>query len=286
MKPMNPMNINHIVNWTVKRIKKNKNAIIVINGQTGSGKTYVGLQLAHEIAQAMGTEFSVNNNVDFSFIGLLKKTMREENSKPGTCFLFEEVGAYGGGASARDWQSKANRFFWSFLQTTRHRNQVLIFTCPMFSFLDSGARVLCHMQIMMLGIDYKNQVSITRPYLLQVNTRTGKIYFKLMRYYDKRGIEILIEGQRIHKPNDKILLEYEIMKEQFTGSLNQSIIDEEEKAIKKAEPKPLTPIQQEVYELLKEGTAQQDIALKLSKSKGYISNIVKIIGNKGVSMGF
>ena len=275
------MKINHIVNWIVKRIKKNKNAIIVINGQTGSGKTYVGLQLGYEIAQAMNTPFTIDGNVDFSFTGLLKKTMREENTKPGTAFLFEEVGAYGGGASARDWQSKANRFFWSFLQTTRHKNQVLIFTCPMFSFLDVGARVLCHMQIMMLGIDYKKQISITRPYLLQVNTRTGKIYFKLMRYYNRRGIEILIEGQRIHKPNEDILRSYEIMKEQFTSSLNKSIIDEEEKTIKKAEPKPLTPIQQEVYELSKSDMADKEIALKLSKSRSYVSEIRKMIRKKG-----
>jgi len=280
-KMVKPLLTNHIVNWVVKRIKKNKNAIIVINGQTGSGKTYVGLQLAYEIAQVMNTPFSVSDNVDFSFTGLLRKTMKKENSKPGTPFLFEEVGAYGGGASARDWQSKANRFFWSFLQTTRHRNQVLIFTCPMFSFLDVGARVLCHMQIMMLGIDYKKEISITRPYLLQVNTRTGKIYFKLMRYYDKKGIEILIEGQRIHKPNKSILREYEIMKEQFTGSLNQSIIDEEDKAIKKAAPKPLTPIQQEVYELSKSDMTDKEIALKLSKCRSYITKIRKNILDKG-----
>ncbi len=171
-----------LLGWIENRISKNKNVIIVINGATGSGKSWSALTLAYDISKKLGTNFIVKDNVGFNFTDLLKKTMLPHNTKAGTCFIFEEVGAVGGGASAREWQSRVNRFFFSFLQTTRHRNQILIFTCPHFSFLDAGARSLVHLQIIMQGINFKKNVTYTKPYVLQVNQRTGKIYFKMLRY--------------------------------------------------------------------------------------------------------
>ena len=61
--------------------------------------------------------------MDFNFKDLLKKMQLPQNQKPGTPFIFEEVGSFESGASARAWQSQANKFFFSFMQTSRHRNQ-------------------------------------------------------------------------------------------------------------------------------------------------------------------
>ncbi len=199
-----------LIGWIGWRIRKNKNFIGVINGSTGSGKSYAGLDLCLTISKKLGTKFTVKNNVDFSFTGLLKKTQMPENTKAGTCFLFEEVGAFGGGASSREWQSKANKFFFSFLQTTRHRNQVLIFTCPQFSFLDAGARSLVHMQMIMQGIDFKKKVAYIKPYIIQINNRTGKPYFKMLRFTIK-GIKHKLKSQKVLMPPPDMLKEYEEM---------------------------------------------------------------------------
>lgn len=213
-----------LTGWVKWRIQKNKNAIIVINGPTGSGKSYAGLCLGHKLSQELGTNFSIEGNVDFSFSGLLRKSMREENRKAGTVFLFEEVGAVGGGGSSREWQSKANKFFFSFMQTTRHRNQILIFTCPMFTFLDAGARSLVHMQVMMKNIDFRKKVSYARPYVLQVNQRSGKTYFK--------NIRVVVQGKRrrvgvygFSLPPSDMISEYEGMKMCYTDKLNRTILD-------------------------------------------------------------
>lgn len=111
---MRTTNINPLIRWIVKRIGKNKNVIMIINGPTGSGKTYAALRLAYDSSQELGTTFNIKNNVGFTFPELLKKTELPENQNPGTCFVFEEVGAAGGGASSREWQSQANKFFFSF----------------------------------------------------------------------------------------------------------------------------------------------------------------------------
>lgn len=215
---------NPIVNWIKWRIEKNKNVIIIVNGATGSGKTYTCINAANKVAQKMETHFSIKNNMAFKFSELLKKTELKINQKPGTCFIFEEVGAFGGGASSRQWQSKANMFFNSFLQTTRHRQQVLFMTTPFFTFLDSASRKLCHMQVDMVNINFKSKLSYARPFVLQVNSKTGKIYFKLLRIrVDGTTTKLSIWTNKL-PPQDMIDI-YEKIKNKYTTQLTQTIKD-------------------------------------------------------------
>ncbi len=259
-----------LVGWFDWRIKKNKNAIVVINGSTGSGKTYAGLRLGYDISQSNDTHFTLQDNVSFDFVSLLKNTRKPQNTKPGTVFLFEEVGAMGGGAASREWQSKTKRFFFSFMQTTRHRNQILIFTCPHFSFLDSGARSLVHMQLITHGIDFKNKVCHVKPYVLQVNNRTGKIYFKMLRFMIDESRTKLTEYSVKYPPEDMVK-EYEKVKEAYTDKLNQTIIDDEVKVKKK--DKIHVKIQPErLKELINQGLTNNQMAVMLGVSESTIKN--------------
>lgn len=268
---------NPLVDWVVWRIDRNKNAIIVINGSTGSGKSWSAISLAEEIAKKLDTPFTINGNVDFSFSGLLKKTMKEENKKPGTCFVFEEVGAVGGGAASREWQSKANKFFFSFMQTTRHRNQILIFTCPMFSFLDAGARSLVHMQLLMSGINYEQEKAYVTPYALQVNPRTGKTYFKKLRF-KWEGKNYKLDRHAIVKPPLDMVNEYEKMKTKYTTQLNINIIKEEEEFIQSQHKKQHNKLKRQeeldkVRTLLHKGLTQEEIGKIIGKSIRTVRNI-------------
>ena len=210
--------------WVESRILKNKNFILIINGPTGSGKTYAGMRFAVDIANKLGTSFTIKNNMDFNFHGLLNKMALPENDKAGTVFLFEEVGSVGSGSASREWQSKANAFFFSFLQTSRHRNQILILTCPNFNYLEKGSRELCHSQWEMVNINPRKKVSTCKPHILQVNSQTGKIYFKYLRF-KFNGIRHKFSRLELKLPPQDMVNEYEIIKRKFTDELNKRIME-------------------------------------------------------------
>lgn len=217
--------------WIKNRIRKNKNVIIIINGATGSGKTYASLRIAEECREIFDTNFSIKENVAFNFIDLLKKTMLPINDKPGTPYVFEEVGAIGAGSSSRSWQSQANQFFFSFMQTTRHRNQILIMTCPNFAFLEKGTRSLVHLQCETSEINYSKKVCVLKPYRIQVNSRTGKFYFKYLRFI-YQGMKRKLMFWEVKLPSEKILKDYEIVKLKFTTSLNKGFLDQKKEKVK------------------------------------------------------
>jgi len=221
--------VNPLVNWGSRRIKKNKNILAVVNGPTGSGKTYATLSVALKFAKIHNTPFSIKNNLDFDFQRLNKKMGLPQNRRPGTVFVFEEVGAIGGGASSREWQSKANRLFFSFTQTSRHLNQILIMTCPSFKFLEYGARSLVHLQMNMESIDYVNREALLSYFLLQTNTVTGKIYFKRQRVIYK-GVRHKIKYIKVPHPPEDLAKEYEKAKKSYSNSLKRQI--SESKTIK------------------------------------------------------
>jgi hypothetical protein len=209
---------NPLHNYIIWRVKKNKNAIVVWNGPTGCGKTYGAIGDCYELARLLGTNFSVKANVDFRFDKMLEKMALPENQKPGTCFVFEEIGVTGGGGSSREWQSKVNRFFFSFLQTARHRNQVLMFTCPHFSFLEKGSRTLVHLQMTSDRIDFKKKLSYWHPYYLQTNQKTGKTYFKYLRVKTD-GVSCKYKTHTVVLLPQEVIEEYEKLKTDFTTGL-------------------------------------------------------------------
>lgn len=249
--------------WIKTRMDRNQNVIIIINGGTGSGKTYGGITLSIDVAEMMGSNFTIKSNMDFNFVELLKKMDLPENQKVGTPFLFEEVGAVGGGAASREWQSQANRFFQSFMQTSRHRNQILIMTCPNFSFLEKGARELVHMQMEMRSINYRKKVSCARPYILQVNRKTGKIYFKYLRFTYKEN-KYKFNNIEFNMPPKDVIDEYEVIKRLYTDKLNKSIIEANKEKVKC--PKQKVP-DEEMRRALDKGLTSEQAARMLGISE-------------------
>ena len=267
---------NPIITWVNNRIKKNKNVIMVINGGTGSGKTYAALELAFEVSELNKTNFNVKDNVAFNVVDLLKHTMLPQNQKPGTCFVFEEVGAVGGGASSREWQSKTNKFFFSFMQTTRHRNQILIMTCPHFSFLEKGARSLVHMQMETQRINFEKGICYLKPFCIQVNSRTGMFYFKYLRVkYDGQRYKFNIWEAKL--PPKDMLDDYEVVKTKFTSALNKEIIRKE-----KPEYRVKSKIDKgKLKELLDKKCSKKEIARIFGCNVRTVFAMLKIMREKG-----
>lgn len=210
--------------WVKDRIDKNMNCIIVFNGSTGSAKSLASLKLAFDVSQMFGTPFTITGNLSFKFKDLLGKMQLPQNQEPGSCFIMEEVGSFGSGASSREWQSQANKFFFSFLQTSRHKNQILILNCPSFSYLEKGSRELVHFQFDAMYIDHKKKLSFFKPFAIQCNRRTGKLYFKFLRYKHD-GMRKYMNKMSFELPPEDITKLYEIDKLKFTTELNKTILE-------------------------------------------------------------
>lgn len=266
--------VNPIYKWIKRRIANNKNCIIVINGPTGSSKTYSALRIAVDLAEILGTPFTPEKNLDFNFTDMLRKTKLKDNQEPGTVFILEEVGSVGVGTAAREWQSKANRFFYSFMQTARYKRQVLIFTCPEFNALDAGARRLVHCQMETLHINYKAKLAYLKPFVLQVNPRSQKIYFKYLRFKTPVGSGKLSRLACKIPPTD-IINEYEKMKAKFGQKIEDMILNAD-KPVEKT--KYLRYIRQIIEKGLKEEKTIDEIGVDLGCDRTQVYKLMKDCG--------
>jgi len=215
---------NPVLEWIKWRIKRKKNVIIIIVGATGSSKSYDALTLAVQVRDIFGTNFTVKDNLDFKFDKLLEKMRLPKNQGAGIPFIFEEVGSVVSGASAREWQSKMNKFFFSFMQTSRHRQQIMIMTTLNFANLEKGVRNLCHMLMETQSIDYNKKIAYVKPFILQINPKTGKPYYKYLRFQHK-GKKGKLKRLAIPHPPEDIVKDYEKEKHKYTDELNKHIID-------------------------------------------------------------
>ena len=260
------------VKWVAHRMNRNKNLILCVNGPTGSGKSYAAIDAAYTLACAFETNFCIKYNVAFKFNDLLQKMYHPPNDKPKTCFVMEEIGAFGSGGSSREWQSHTNKFFFSFLQTSRHKNQILILTTPNFAYLDAGARKLIHFQFESSGINYTKKTSIFKPYRLQVNQRTGKIYFKFLRIAQPNGRIVKLKYVEFELPPPEMVAQYEAEKTKFTSQLNKDILLGSEK---KPKGVPARVDKDRVMEYFKEKVPLVEIARRFGVSYSYIVQLKK-----------
>jgi biotin operon repressor len=263
-----------------QRLRQNKNFMGVIVGPTGSGKTWTGIS----ICEMGDPEFSIDRIV-FSGSDLMK-LINSGTIKRGSFILWDEAGV---GLSARSWQSMANKLLNFLLQTFRHKNFVLLFTTPFEDFLDVATRKILHAELKTHGINFDKQTVKIKGKLYQYNPEMKKFYKKYLRVVTKDGI-IPVVSWNVPKPSKKLIDEYEAKRSAFTHRLNKNI----EAELRKLEPqeplegditKPLTELQQKIWELIKGGiTKQQDIADRLGKVRQQITLNIKFMRKKGYNI--
>lgn len=203
----NPMTV-----YIKNRIKKNKNFLVAITGPTGSGKTYAALKLAK-----MWDDSFDEDRIVFTpetFISLINGG----SLKSGSVIVFEEAGV---SLNNRAWQSKSNNLIQYILQTFRHKNYIVIFTAPDFGFIDSASRKLFHAHFMTMGINFTQKKCNIKPYFIQINQRTGNMYYKFLKVLYKGRGELKIGMMGISKPDKETIKKYEIVKTTFTTKLNE-----------------------------------------------------------------
>ena len=268
-------------------INLNKNFIPVFLGQTGSGKSYASLDYCLSVSKETGRVFTVKDNVAFTFKDMLRLMNLPQNQGKGVCFMLEEVGVVGSGGASSEWMSKANSFFSSFLQTARHRNQILVFTTPNFSLIAKQARQLVHAIVEMKSINRTDKTSTGNVKLCQVNTITGKLYLKNIRMTIGKNKSVKITSNIFHLPPKHIIKEYEEAKTEFTTNLNNFILENDEIGTKEAKDADnfnkndkINQENERIIELYTKNVTISAIARELNYSTNTISTrISKLIYN-------
>lgn len=220
---------NHVIIEHIKRrIRNNKNALILVIGDTGSGKSYASLRLLKKINPTFNVDF-----VEFKpdkFVDLVNK-----NYPPMTCMLFDEVGV---AMNARSWQSKFNKILSYVLQTFRFKNYIVMFTVPDLSFVDIHARKLFHYEMEAKNIDHSMKIAKFSFRYIQINRKTGKIYKKAIRYKQDDDVK-LAPWIKLKLPSKPLIKKYEEKRADYIKGLYDGFKEEKPEKVKPKKEKKL-----------------------------------------------
>lgn len=267
------------IRWIKKRIKNNLNFLAIAEGPTGIGKSWGMIRVAYDL----DNDFEARQ-IAFSF----KQVMEIINAdwfkkKKLKVIVFDEAQT---DISNRQWQSLTNKLFNYLLSTFRHQNIILLFTSPYSDFIDSQSMKLIHCRFDIKGHNRETKQTHIRPKLLQYNSKLKKFYeHSLFVIRDSKYIKLV--DWHVTKPPQHLIEPYEQAKCEFTSKLNKSILEQLNSIEEKSKPKPkkpLTELQEKIWDLWNTGLNQKQIAEKLGKVPQHISDNVKFMRNKGYSL--
>jgi DNA-binding CsgD family transcriptional regulator len=265
----------HFIGYIHHRIKHNKNFLCCVTGPTGSGKSWCALRMGEMI----DPDFDIRNVVftPKEFLELVNE--KSKKLSKGSCIVFDELQVSMSHVEYMSLQSKLINYL---LQTFRHRNFVCIFTSPHFSFVNASARKLFHSRVETLDILTSKNVVRLKPFMLQVNQDTGKVYRKYLRVFDKEYGRTPVKTLLVGKPSKDLIKAYEEKKTDFTTNLNRTIMmDLERLEEKQNKRRELTDIQKKMLRLYKEGKTIKQIAETMSVSEQAIHSYNQLIRRKG-----
>jgi len=266
-----------LIHWAYDRVmNKNLNVLAAITGNPGSGKSYVSLRWGELQSERNGVEFSVDNIVftPKEFIRLINSG----NLKRGSVIIMDEAGV---AINSRKWQSSINLMVNYVIQTFRHQNYVVILNAPYFDFIDAAVRKMFHMMFEMDRIDHKEKVSWTRPKVIQVNQRTGHVYYKWLRFKFAGEQPMALDKAGFRLPSKELRIAYEQKKKEYTTDLNKGLeVDLDMKDSTK--PKELTDLQKRIINLRNEyGLNEVNIGAVMSITQPSVNAHLKACKNKG-----
>jgi len=202
-------------------LKYNQNWLCLILGGTGSGKSYSALELADLFMNRKLQTTSIRNYVGFNplqFMEIINSKLIEK----GDFIIFDEAGV---GMNAREWHSVQNKLLGAILQTFRNLNMGVIFTTPHFSFVDKQARNLFHTIMVAEHIDRKRDLCTLK--VLDRDTDPLQDKFRL-KYptFTIEGEKIQMDKIKVKKPHERIIIEYDCLREEYTKALNRKVLAE------------------------------------------------------------
>ena len=271
--------------WLENRFRRNKNVLGVQLGGTGSGKSYRDLRIAELWYQYKFNERFPVENICFG-VAQAMKLIAGGKLRKGELIMFEEAGVNLG---SLDFQNKVSKMMTYVLQSFRSMNIGILFNLPYLSMLNKQARMLMHYSFESMGVDHNNKLNKCKPFFHQVNQSTGKIYTKYPKI-NVNGKARTIKRFSYKMPSEYLVNAYEKKKAMFLSGLTEEYTMElnnmEKETLRKMERKELTDKQMKVYNLLKEGYKQTQIAKMLKKDDSSITRTIQLIKKKGYLLEF
>jgi hypothetical protein len=263
-------------------VRSNKNCIAVTTGPTGSGKSYSNMKIAELWYEKRFNDSFPVENICFGVLELLKRIRSKELPvRKGELFILEEAGTSMG---ALDFANKTSKIFSYVLQSFRSMNLCLLMNLPYFTMLNKQARELVHIQLETLSIDQNEKRLYLKPYILQTNPTSGKLYRHFPRVVIDSSMEC-IEYISYGLPSKELTDAYEQAKEDFVlQTIDDGIsVIEELEAKKGPVEKPLPRLQQAIWGLWEEGVSRnKDIAANLMITPSSVSDAMKAMRKKGI----
>ena len=189
-----------LLQWFLRRLKKNQNAIVVFTGGTGSGKSLSAIRLG----ELLDPDFNVSRIV-FTVKDFLN--LVNSNLKSGSVIIFDDAGL---GINAREWRSKHAMVFGMLTQGFRYKQIITIITVPSLGFIEKQSRKLVH-----LIFESTDVQGMPKPKLVSENPFNPdyslKKYPTIQRGYD----DIKICGIKFKLPSQDLIKSYENAKAQY-----------------------------------------------------------------------
>jgi energy-coupling factor transporter ATP-binding protein EcfA2 len=204
----------------------NKNCMCGLFGPTGGGKSFTALSIMVGIyLYTYGTvdPKEIIRHVSFRASEFIHNVSDKSTRRRGDVWIWDEAGV---DAGTQDHATRKNKFLGQYAQTSRHQNQIVLFTLPSLGMLTPQVRKLLHFYIEAVSIDERKKWNKVKILEMQYNVRQDKIYYHRIRTNTRgRGMQIINFAYfpLVDKP---ILDIYEEKKVAFTNDLNVRIEQE------------------------------------------------------------
>lgn len=234
-----------LIKYIRKRIKKDKDAIIVVAGERGSTKSGCAITLGYILDRSREGEprfFLRNDLIPENFVlkkdeflprivfkpsDFLKLVSGTPKLPKGSVIVWDEIGVEG---DARDFQTKKNKLLKRTMETIRSRNYIIILTAPTLQSYDVGFRRSNTIYMEARGVAKSPSGKVAgkvKIYKAQTNPRTGKVYYKNLRFRVRNDpFRNVIKNFYIGKPPVNYESTYKRYKELFLKDLYASYVDE------------------------------------------------------------
>jgi len=250
--------------YLFSRLNKRLGTIILVSGESGKGKSYSGLRILEIWYWLLFKKPFPTNHIcrTLEEAMILIKDFKDE----GEGILIEELSVLVG---KRDAGTKQNKLWNKFIDIVRIKKTVIIGNAPHINFVDSHFLLMSHVWIECLGVNFRKNLVICKPLMLQMSQNKTEPYKHKFVGDDHFAIDYFA----FRKPSKYITTVYDRLKDDGTNSTIQDLVefmvkDKMEKEGKpKGKKKPmLSPREEEALELKRQGKTSKEATVIMGLS--------------------
>lgn len=195
---------------------ENNNWVAIFVGETGSGKSWGAIRLAEALDPAFSNEQVAFNVEQFMDI------VSDDSYDDGSIAILDEAGV---AVNNRRWYEVANEVLNFVLQTWRHQNRGAILTAPELDLVDKQVQRRFHHYIEMVAKNEQKERTRAKIQYIDTDRKEGENYFWFHRFRGPDGITRQHRYIDFRPPTRDLRERYEKAKTEFTGDLNQRLLE-------------------------------------------------------------